>query len=56
MKKSEITKDEMLAAKQQALINAKIATDKMQLKEASDWLECANYWKARLAALSPMGY
>ena len=54
--KSEITKDEMLAAKQQALINAKIATDKMQLKEASDWLECANYWKARLAALSPMGY
>ena len=54
--KSEITKDEMLAAKQQAMINAKAATDKMQLKEASDWLECAAYWKARLAALSPMGY
>jgi hypothetical protein len=54
--KSEITRDEILAAKQQAIINAKAATEKMQLKEASDWLECANYWRARLAALNPMGY
>lgn len=53
--KREITRDEMLAAKQQAMINAKEAIDKQDAKLASDWLECANYWKGRIAELSPMG-